>query len=140
MSSTTGVDDRATVAIVNTTPDAVEMLRVIFTSAGFVVVSCYTHDIRDGKIDFEAFMRQHSPRVIVYDLAPPYGSNFRLFEHVRGMPAVQQSQFVLTSVNPKNVAGLVGRDERVYEVVDRQDDLMQLVHAVKEASRARSIR
>src|SRR4051812_8979254 len=117
MSSSVALTDSPTVAIVNTTPDAVEMLRIVFTSAGFVVVSCYTHDIRDGKVDFEAFMRQHSPRVIVYDLAPPYGPNFRLFEHVRGMPAVQQSQFVLTSVNPKNVAGLIGRDEHVYEVV-----------------------
>jgi len=132
--------DNVTVAIVNTTPDAVEMLRDVLTTAGFVAVSCYTHDIRAGKIDFEAFMRQHGPRVIVYDLAPPYGANFRLFEHVRSMQAVENSRFVLTSVNPKNVASLVGGDERVYEVVDRQEDLMQLVQAVKEASRARSVR
>jgi response regulator RpfG family c-di-GMP phosphodiesterase len=132
--------ERATVAIVNTTPDAVEMLRDVLTRAGFMVVSCYTHDIRDAKVDFDAFMRQHRPSVIAYDLAPPYESNFRLFQHVRSMPAVRGSQFVLTSVNPKNVAALVGRDERVYEVVDREEDLTQFVYAVKEASRARSTR
>lgn len=129
-----------TVAIVNTTPDAVEMLRDVLSSVGFVVVSCYTHDIRDGKVDFEAFMRQHQPRVIAYDLAPPYGRNFRMFEHIRGLPAVAGTHFVLTSVNPANVADLVGRDERVYEVVDREEDLMKFVHAVKEASRARPTR
>jgi CheY-like chemotaxis protein len=128
-----------TVAIVNTTPDAVEMLRNVLTTAGFVVVSCYTHEVRDGKVDLEAFIRQHRPRVIAYDLAPPYGTNFQLFEHVRRMPAVQDCQFVLTSVNPANVSHLV-RDERVYEVVDRQEDLMKLVQAVKEASRARATR
>jgi len=130
----------ATVAIVNTTPDAVEMLRNVLTTAGFVVVSCYTHDIRDGKTDLERFVQQHRPSVIAYDLAPPYGKNFQLFQHVRSMPAVQGCQFVLTSVNPSNVSQLVGRDERVYEVVDREEDLMAFVKAVKEASRARPVR
>jgi hypothetical protein len=129
-----------TVAIVNTTPDAVEMLRHVLTRAGFVVVCCYSHEIRDGVIDFEGFMRQHRPSVIAYDLAPPYEANFRLFEHVRNMPAVAGCQFVLTSVNPANVVRLVGRDERVYEVVDREEDLMMFVNAVKEASRARAVR
>jgi DNA-binding response OmpR family regulator len=135
-----GLSDSTTVAIVNTTPDAIEMLRSVLYSAGFVVVSCFTHDIRDGKTDFEAFMRQHRPRVIVYDLAPPYEQNFRLFQHVRSMPVVEGAQFVMTSVNPPNVTRLVGRDERVYEVVDREEDLMKLVRAVKEASRARPTR
>ena len=44
------------------------------------------------------------------------------------------------SVNPANVAGLVGGDERVSEVVDRADDLMKFVQALKEASRARPTR
>jgi DNA-binding NarL/FixJ family response regulator len=129
-----------TVAVINTTPDVVEMLRVVFETAGFVVVSAYTHDIRDGRIDFEAFMRQHRPRVIVYDLAPPYERNFKLFQHVRAMPAVAEAHFVLTSTNPSNVHGMVRRDERVYEVVDRAEDLMAIVQAVKEASRARDTR
>jgi hypothetical protein len=129
-----------TVAVVNTTPDAVEMLRHVLTQAGFVVVSCFTHEIRDGTVNFEAFMRQHRPRVIAYDLAPPYETNFRLFQHVRSMPAVAGCQFVLTSVNPANVVRLVGRDERIYEVVDREEDLMLFAGAVKEASRARAVR
>jgi len=134
------LSEPTTVAIVNTTPDAIDMLRNVLMAAGFVVVSCYTHDIREGRVDLEAFIRQHRPSVIAYDLAPPYETNFQLFKHVRAMPAVQGCQFVLTSVNPSNVSNLVGRDERVYEVVDRQEDLMKFVQAVKEASRARPTR
>ena len=132
--------ERVTVAIVNTTPDAVDMLRHTFESAGFVVVSCFTHDIRDGQIDFASFITQHRPRVIVYDLAPPYEKNFRLFQHVRAMDVVQGVHFVITSVNPPNVRDLFGRDERIYEIVDREEDLMTLVQAVKQASRARDTR
>jgi CheY-like chemotaxis protein len=129
-----------TVAVINTTPDVIEMLRSVFETAGFLVVSTFTHDIRDGRVDFEAFMRQHRPRVIVYDLAPPYERNFLLFQHVRGMPAVADAHFVITSTNPSNVSDMVGRDERVYEVVDRAEDLMAIVQAVKQAARARDTR
>jgi hypothetical protein len=129
-----------TVAIVNTTPDTVQMVRDALHPAGFLVVSCFTHDIRDGKVDFGAFLRLHKPRVILYDLAPPYERNFQLFRHVRAMPDVEGAHFVITSVNPKNVRGLVGRDEHVYEIVDREEDLLKLVQAVKEASRARDTR
>ena len=129
-----------TVAVINTTPDVIEMLRSVFETAGFLVVSTFTHDIRDGRIDFEAFMRQHRPRVIVYDLAPPYERNFLLFQHVREMPAVADAHFVLTSTNPSNVSDMVRRDERVYEVVDRAEDLMAIVQAVKQAARARDTR
>jgi CheY-like chemotaxis protein len=132
--------DSITVAIVNSSPDTVEMLRGVFDSAGFMVVSCYTHDIRDGKIDFEAFMRQHDPRVVVYDIAPPYERNLKLFEHIRAMPVCQGCQFVLTSANPPRVAQLAGLHEQVYEILDREEDLMQLARAVKEASRARQTR
>jgi CheY-like chemotaxis protein len=126
-----------TVAIINTTPDVIEMLRVRFERAGFLVVSTYTHHIRDGKVDFEAFIRQHRPRVIVYDLAPPYERNFHLFEHVRAMPIVAGCHFVLSSMNPAHAVKLVGRDDRIFDVVDREEDLGALVQAVREAARAR---
>jgi hypothetical protein len=128
-----------TIAVINTSPDAVHLMRRVFEQAGFTVVSCFTYDIRDGQLDFEAFIRQHQPRVIVYDLAPPYEANVRLFHHVRSMPAMQSAHFVMTAVNPARVHDLVGREQRVYEVVDRSEDLLRLVHAVKEATRARTI-
>lgn len=129
-----------TVAVVNTSPDTVDLLRMPLERAGFVVVSCFTYDIRDGKLDFEAFMRMHRPSVIAYDIAVPYVKNFRLYEHVRSMPAVQNSKFVLTSTNAAVVQKLVGRDEKVYEVVDKTENLDRIIKAIKDASRARPTR
>ena len=129
-----------TVAIVNTSPDTVELLRVPLERAGFVVVSCFTYDIRDGRTDFEAFMRTHQPSVIAYDIAIPYSKNFRLYEHVRAMDAVQDCRFVLTSTNAAVVQKLVGRDEKVYEVIDKKEDLGRIIQAIKDASRARPTR
>jgi DNA-binding NtrC family response regulator len=129
-----------TIAIVNTSPDTIDLLRHPLERAGFVVVSCYTHDIRDGRIDFDAFIRTHRPAVIAYDIAPPYVRNVRLYQHVREMEVVDGCQFVLTSTNASIVQPMVARDERVYEVVDKEEDLGRITQAIKEASRARAVR
>jgi len=128
------------VAIINSSPDTVELLRSVLQHAGFLVVCGYTFDIRDGRLDITAFVEQHRPRVIVYDIAPPYEANWRLFNHIRGLDVMRQIRFVITSVNPAHVEGLVGRDEHVYEVVERPLDLDRIVTAVKEAARARPTR
>ena len=129
-----------TVAIINTSPDTVELLRRVLQRAGFVVVSGYTFDIRDGRLDITAFVEQHRPRVIVYDIAPPYEENWRLFNHVRTLEVMRETRFVITSVNSAHVLGLLGRDEHVYEVVEHPAELDLIVTAVKEASRARATR
>lgn len=126
-----------TAAVVNTSPDTVEILRVALSYAGIVVVSCYSHDIRDGKIDFEAFLRAHDPKVIVYDIAPPYERNWRLFQHVHAMPAMKGRQVILTSTNKQRVEELIAPDQPVYEVVDKPLNLDIIVQATREAFKAR---
>jgi CheY-like chemotaxis protein len=128
------------VAVINTSPDTVDLIRRPLERAGLTVLSGYTFDIRDGHLDITAFVRQHRPKVIVYDLAPPYDENWRLFQRIRGLDEVRDCRFVLTSVNPTHLEQLVGRDERVYEVVGRPVDLDQIVTAVKEALKARPTR
>ena len=130
----------AVVAVVNTSPDTIDLLRDALDRAGFLVVSCYTHDIRDGRIDFEAFMRTHKPAVIAYDIAPPYERNISLYRHIRGMEAIRDARFVITATNAAQVQTLIGRDEHVYEIVGREEDLGRIVDAIKQASRARPTR
>ena len=57
------------VAVVNTNPDLVELLKVHIEKAGFVVLVIHIHDIRLG-LDIGAVLAQHDPQVIVYDVAP----------------------------------------------------------------------
>jgi CheY-like chemotaxis protein len=126
-------------AILNTSPDIVDMLRRAMEPAGIVTVSVLTHEIREGKVNLEAFMRQHDPAVIVYDIAPPYDGNWTFFKHISGLPIMRGRHFVLTSVNAEHVRQLAGKDQRIYEVVGRPYDLDQIVQAVKEASKARDV-
>jgi hypothetical protein len=50
---------------------------------------------------------------------------------------MRDRRFVITSANPARVEWLAGRDERIFEIVDQRLDPDNIVHAVKEAARAR---
>jgi hypothetical protein len=63
-----------------------------------------------------------------------------MFEHVAAMPAARDCHFVLTSTNAKHVEQLGGLHQRVHEIVGKPYDIAEIVGAVREAARARSMR
>lgn len=123
------------VAVVNTNPDLVELLKAEIERAGFVVLVIHLNDIRQG-LDVEAVLAQHDPQVIVYDVVFPYERNWRFLQHLRET-TFKGRRFVLTTPNGDGVRRLVGKDERVYEVLDDSADTNAIVQAVREAARAR---
>ena len=129
-----------TVAIVNTNPDLVKMMRFYLEAAGFVVFEIHIEEIRAGTADIEGFLRQHNPRVIVYDVAPPYEQNWNFMSHLRHSPGFERRQFVLTSMNARRLHEVVGQEESVFEILGEEEDMRAVVHAVKQASRARATR
>ena len=84
-------------------------------------------------------MRVHNPRVIVYDIAPPYDRNWAFLQMLR-TTVLKGRRLVITTPNKGQVERLVGRDYDVYEVVGKAEDLDAIVRAAKEASRARDTR
>ena len=133
------VNDSITVAAINSTSDITDPLRIALEQSGFVVTAL-TPEVRDGHVDFARFVRQHQPRVVIYDVAPPYESNYRLFEHLAAMADAQDVPFVLTSTNAKHVEQLGGLHQRVSEIVGEPFDIAEIVGAVREAAHARSMR
>lgn len=133
-------DGPAVVAIVNTNPELVRLLRVNLEDAGFVVFELHIETIKLGEANVEGFLRQHDPKVIVYDLAPPYDVAWRFLDHLRKATGFKGRRFVLTSVNVARVQQIVGLDESVYEVIGEREDVAEVVRAVREASRARATR
>src|SRR3954466_1737869 len=125
------------VAVFNTSEDTTDLLRVVVEQAGFVVVTAFTHLLRDGKTDFAEFMRQHKPKVVVYDIAIPYEENWRLFEHFRDTPASKGVAYVLTTTNVAQVEKIATLEQPIYEIVGKPFDLDVVVRAVKEAARSR---
>jgi DNA-binding response OmpR family regulator len=128
------------VAVFNTSADTTDMLRVVLEHAGFVVVTAFTTEIRDARIDLEAFMRQHRPQVVVYDIAIPYEQNWRLFQHIRASPACEGVHFVLTTTNVRQVEKVAGSEHTLHEIVGKPYDLDEIVRAVKDAAYERPVR
>jgi len=133
-------DTAPIVTIVNTNPDLVRILRVALEQVGFIVFEVHIEEIKLAEANVESFLHQHNPKVILYDIAPPYDQNWRFLEHLRTSTSFKGRQFVLTTVNKQRVDELVGIDETVYEVVGKADDVADVVRAVREASRARPTR
>jgi DNA-binding response OmpR family regulator len=125
------------VAVINSSHELVELLKVSLEQAGLLVVTLLSHQIRDGSVDLVAFMRAHTPRVIVYDVAPPYEADWALFQHVRGIDTIKHCVYVLTSPNAEQVHRLVGRDQQVYEIIGKPHDIGEFVGAVLQAVKAR---
>jgi len=123
------------VAVVNTNPDLVELLKARIEAAGFVVLVIHIADIRAG-LDVGSIFAQHDPKVIVYDVVAPYERNWRFLQHLRET-AFNGRHFVLTAPNAHALAKLVGRDEKIYEVLNVDEDIDAIVQAVREAARAR---
>jgi DNA-binding NarL/FixJ family response regulator len=123
------------VAVINTNPDLVELLKAKIESAGFVVLVMHIADIRAG-LDVKAVLAQHDPQVIVYDVVAPYERNWRFLQHLRET-VFQNRRFVLTTPNEPALRRLIGRDESVYEVIEEGGDIDTIVQAVREAARAR---
>src|SRR5262249_44817238 len=101
-------------------------------SAGFVVVSGMTHEIRIGRLDLTQFINAHQPDVIVYDIAPPYERNWRLFEHLRET-VFPDHPYVLTSTNAGIVKKLIDPALNVFDVIEKPYSLDAILQAVKAA-------
>ncbi len=123
-------DQLPVVAVFNTSPDVVDMLRLALNMEGFVVVTGMTFDIRDGHLDLDSFVRTHQPDVIVYDVGLPYDQNWQLCCHIRRRPTVAHIPFVLTSTNAARVRPLTA-DEPVHEIVGKPYDLIELVRILR---------
>jgi DNA-binding NarL/FixJ family response regulator len=105
---------------------------------GFLVVTGHITDMIRGSFDVQRFAAQHNPRVIVYDIAPPYERNWQFLEHLRHMPDIAHRPFVLTSTNAARVRELAGaRDEMIHEILGKPYDIEEIVEAVKSAAAGR---
>jgi hypothetical protein len=120
------------VAILNTNDDTVEMLRTMLETEGIVAVSAHVSDLRRAALDFGGFLAEHDPRVIIYDVPPPYDRSWLFFEHLRALPAMNGRRFVITSTNPARVQQVADPDQPILEIIGKPYDLQLIIEAVKK--------
>ena len=120
------------VLVINSSQELVTTLAQALQQAGLLAVTMLSHQIRNGSLDLEAFVRQHRPAVITYDIAPPYEADYALLSHIRSFPALRYCRFVLTSPNVAQLRSILPPEElaQVHEIVGKPHDLGEYVGAV----------
>ncbi len=98
-----------------------------------MVASAHARTLREEPGAVERLLAEHDPKVLVWDIAPPYEENWRALQAIKQLPGMQGRRFVLTSTNARNVREIVGSDEEIIEVVGKPFDLQQLLGAVAQA-------
>jgi DNA-binding NarL/FixJ family response regulator len=120
------------IAVFNSSEDTVELLRTALEAEGFQTVVGHIPDVKKGELDLIDFINHHTPAVVVYDISPPYDSNWRFLRLVRSSEPMQRRQFVITTTNKPALERLVG-DNEALEIIGKPYDLRRVVDAVRAA-------
>ena len=124
--------DRPVIAVFNSSNDTVELLRTALEQEGFQTVVGHIPDLKKGELDLVGFIEHHAPRVIVYDISPPYEPNWTFLRLVRNSKAASGRHFVITTTNKPALDSLVGPNEAL-EIIGKPYDLGQVVASVRAA-------
>lgn len=122
---------RATVAIINTSVETIQLLEELLDEEGFDVVTAYAIDFKHNHLGIADFFQTHRPQAVLYDIAVPYVENWLFFrEHVLAECGLAEDHFVLTTTNKHVLEELVG-PTRTIELIGRPFDLSAIVAAVR---------
>ena len=120
------------VGVFNTSVELAELLEAALTDEGYRTTALFTHEVKRGQVDLEAFFKEHDARVVIYDIAIPYEENWRLFHQILRTPAAEGRRFILTTTNKAALDELVGETSAL-EIVGKPFDLNLLLDAVRRA-------
>ena len=124
--------DGKVIAIFNTNPEVLELVREALQHAGYATVVAHIDDLKRGRIDMIRFVEEHEPDVIVYDVAPPYDTNWTFLRLMRNSKVMQGRAFVVTTTNKRALEELIGPNDAV-ELLCKPYDLQQIVDACTTA-------
>ena len=133
----TGVSGRISnqvVALFNASDDTVDMVQAMLNASGLdCLIGCRFADLKKGRTDFSRYIAQHDPRVVIFDISPPYRENWSFFQTLRDAKAMDGRGLVVTTTNKKRLDEVVGEDSAALEIVGKPYDLNQIRTAIDAA-------
>src|SRR6478735_3731853 len=65
-----------TIAVLNTSEDYLNLMQLSLNAEGFVASTMSIAKIKSGETDIVAYLQQHDPKIIMYDIAFPFKENW----------------------------------------------------------------
>jgi CheY-like chemotaxis protein len=121
------------VAIFNSMDDVIDVLRVALEASAFGVVSAKLSEIQSGVMDLVAFVQEHRPAAIIYDIPRPYEANWNFLRLMRETQSLSQLGWVLTTINKAALEGAVGPAQVMEILLGKPYTVDDVVAAVKQA-------
>jgi DNA-binding response OmpR family regulator len=122
------------VALFNASDDTVDMVQAMLNASGLdCLVGCHFADLKKGRTDFSRYLARHDPRVVIFDISPPYKENWAFFQTLRDAKAMDGRGLVVTTTNKKRLDEILGEDSAALEIVGKPYDLNQIRTAIDAA-------
>jgi hypothetical protein len=120
------------VALFNASDDTVNMIQQLLTEANDdqCLVGCHFFDLKKGHVNFETFLTEQNPEVVIFDISPPYVENWNFYTTMRDADVMRGRGSVLTTTNKNRLDEAVGTDSYALEVVGRSKDRQQIRAAI----------
>ncbi|MES2526472.1 MAG: hypothetical protein V4598_05270 [Bdellovibrionota bacterium] len=118
------------IAVINSTIDVVDILEICLQDEGYNTVGGLIPDFKRGQKDMVAFMEEHRPDLIVWDIAPPYEQNVIFLKMVRNMRVMENVKWIFTTTN-KAALAKTSESIEAHEIIGKPMDLEVIINLVK---------
>ena len=125
------------IAVFNSSEDTIEMVRLLLEHRGHRVVGGHTDDIVHGRLDFDAFMAEHEPCAIMWDIAPPYDQNWVFLQQLLTRSSMDGRGVVITTTHKQHLDRLAGQQTGAFEIIGKPYDMNAVAEAIEAACRSR---
>ena len=98
------------VVIFNANEDIVDMMRLALGEEGYRVGAYQVVRLRKGEQDVLETLERDAPRVVVFDVAPPYQANWAFYRLVSASPVGRRIRWLVTTTNVRALAEEAGED------------------------------
>jgi CheY-like chemotaxis protein len=119
------------VAILNSMDDIIDTLSLAFEQAGFRTVGAKLSEIQSGVLDLVAFVQEHEPDAIVYDIPRPYEANWNFLRLMRDTSSLGDLGWVVTTTNRTALVAALGPVNVIEIVLGKPYTVDEVVAAVR---------
>jgi DNA-binding NtrC family response regulator len=130
--------ERRLVAVVNASESVRDLVASTIEDDGYRTMMAHADDFIRGRASVGDFLAEHDPAVVVWDVSPPYESNWLFLQGVIGSREAAGRGFVITTTNLKALSEAIGEGPAL-ELIGKPFDLEEISAAVKKADRRQSV-